>query len=124
MGLDQQTARRAALVQQLVEWRRPASVLIEELRAFPWDCDRPLYTLTCSHMAAALDRYLTGACTSQELADWAEAIEQRADISLDPDHGDVLKQMIVDITVADAVRGEHGLTHSLAAALRQSLAHP
>lgn len=80
--------------------------------------------LTREHMAAALDRYLMGTCTSQELAEWAEAIDQREDIGLERAGEDVLEQIIGNITLADAMGGEHGLTHLELASIRRSLQLP
>lgn len=115
---------RALLVQELVEWRRPVADLLPVLRAYTWDCERPLFMLTRVHMARALDRCLASACTSHELAEWAEAIDCREDIELEPGHADVLQQVIVDITIADAVGGEHGLTHAKIRAFAAQLGDP
>jgi hypothetical protein len=42
---------------------------------------------------------LAGACTFHELADWAEAVDVREDIELEPRYADVMQRVIVSITL-------------------------
>jgi hypothetical protein len=81
MDLD---ARRRA-VSDLVLLHTPVREAIAEIRKFPWDCDEQLITLGLAELREAVEKYLTGNLSAQDLEDWANLIEGRDDIDFAPE---------------------------------------
>jgi len=72
-------------LQEVLDLVRPISEIGSDLAAFPWDCDAPLVKLDQSHIASVLTRFLSCQLSASEVEEWADAIECRDDIGLDPD---------------------------------------
>ena len=71
------------LVCQLLDCSRPLSAVLVELSKFGWDCDKPLASLTVGHVSAMLSRYLLGDDSTEQVEQWANAVELRDDVSVD-----------------------------------------
>jgi hypothetical protein len=71
---------RREIVTNLVEWRGHLPDLVAAAHEFPYDSEVPLITLTADHIRKALERYLRGDATADQLEAWALAIEGRDDI--------------------------------------------
>jgi hypothetical protein len=77
MAHDRTTALRA-----LIAYEQPLDPILAVLRAYEWDAQQPLATLTSADVISILDRYLSGDLTAQQVADWADLLECREDIEL------------------------------------------
>jgi len=87
------TERRQVLL-GLIELSRPLKQITEQLRAFPWDSERPLVTLRCEHVASILDRFIQGQLSAALLEDWANALEGRDDVAFQDSHETAIKSVI------------------------------
>lgn len=78
----------------LVRFDRPIEAIRGGVDAFHFDWDRAaLVVLTREHVAGVLCRWLAGELTETEVEDWANLVEGRDDLDLDP----------ADPAVADAI---------------------
>ena len=71
---------RRAVIWALVELSGEIDAIISAVRAFPFDADQPLVTLTSAHIDSILERYLRGRLSAKEVERWADAVEGRDDI--------------------------------------------
>ena len=85
---------RAATLQDLVEFRRPANELSDELAGYDWDSDLGIVVLDSSQVRSVLDRYLDGRLTAGECREWAELVFGRDDIALQPGRETLLKDVL------------------------------
>ncbi|MGI8310447.1 hypothetical protein [Saccharopolyspora sp. ASAGF58] len=81
--MDLETRRQA--VSDLVLLRKTVPDAITEMRKYPWDCDEELITLGPTELRTAIEKFLAGALSAQELEDWANAVEGRDDIDFAPE---------------------------------------
>ncbi|MDQ6713731.1 MAG: hypothetical protein M3Z28_11170 [Candidatus Dormibacteraeota bacterium] len=95
--------RREAL-QDLLHLRKPVTAAARLLKSFPWDSDHPLVTLTRGDARNALDRYLDGAISTEELEQWANAIEGRDDIGFESGSEELLKDFVFQISTPEITR--------------------
>ncbi len=87
---------RAAL-QNLLELNGNVNSLVKALRAYPWDADAVLITLTRGHIRAALQIYLNHKLDAQQLEGWANAVECREDIDFEAGHENMLREVIFQL---------------------------
>lgn len=73
--------RRAQLVQELIEYRRPPREVVKELSKFPWDADRPLGQVEVRDVCRLLGAFLHQGIPRDEVEAWADAIEVRDDLT-------------------------------------------
>lgn len=73
---------RVAALRELIAYRLPIEGTLATLASFGWDSPAPLVTLSEKDVLLVLERFLTGALTSEQLTDWADLIECREDIAL------------------------------------------
>lgn len=71
---------RPELIRLILDGHFPVKPLRDELAAYPWDADEPLVTLRPDHIGRILERFLGGELTSQNVQEWAEAVEARDDV--------------------------------------------
>jgi hypothetical protein len=88
--------RRDALV-DLIELRLPLNAAIAAVRELPWDSDLELVVLVRANLVALLQRYLLGELSPTDLEEWANAIEGRVDIGLEPRHEELLQAFVFEI---------------------------
>ena len=74
--------RREALF-ALLNRTQPLPTILDILSKYPWDSEE-LVRISTKHLAAALEAYLNGTETSKFIEDWANAIEGRDDVGVDP----------------------------------------
>ncbi|MBB5159621.1 hypothetical protein [Saccharopolyspora phatthalungensis] len=79
---------------------------IAELRTFPWDCDEELVTLGPSELRTAIEKFLVGNLSAQELEDWANAVEGRDDIDFAPEEMTDLVAEIANPLLFEAITPE------------------
>jgi hypothetical protein len=88
---------RVNALRRLLEGAAPLDETLEAIGALPWDSDEELVTLTPEHVIKMLERFLSGELTTSDLEQWANAIEGRDDIGLEPTAADALKEAIFDL---------------------------
>jgi hypothetical protein len=76
--------RRKAAVENLVHLRVPVNEAINALKPFPWDFEQELVTVGIAEIVAALNRFLAGNLSAEELEAWANGVEGRDDIDFSP----------------------------------------
>jgi hypothetical protein len=76
---------RKDILVDLIHKRQDMSVLIQELSIYPWDCDEPLVIMKRDDILNILNTYVSGDLSSDELENWANAIECREDIGFEDD---------------------------------------
>ena len=69
----------------LLQFSRPLTDIARDLSAFGWDSDQELVALEPAYIASVLQRFLSEEFSIADVEDWANAIECREDIGLDPD---------------------------------------
>lgn len=76
--------RREVLL-DLINNRVDTQSLISELSNYSWDCEEPLLIIKNEHISYILNKFLVGNLSSEELENWANAIECREDIAFEND---------------------------------------
>jgi len=90
---------RTELVTELVEQATPEASTIEELRAFGWDSQAVLVTVTKSHVLHVLDAFESGAINSSQVRDWAKRLEYRDDVGYEDGGEGVVNEAIFWLAV-------------------------
>ncbi len=85
---------RRELVESLVRYDLPIEPVLERLAAFGWDADAPLVQIRVDDVLAILNRYLAGELSADQIEDWANHLEVRDDVGMDPPHEEVLREII------------------------------
>ena len=112
---------RVQLLQELLDLRRPATLISAELAKFPWDSATELAILQRSHLKAVLGNFIAGRLTIAEVQSWAEAVEKRDDIGLEPGHEEQLKSLVFALATPEIHRP---LNPALAALFIEDLGKP
>lgn len=84
---------RLSILTSLVEFNMPLSELEEALSTLAWDADS-VVTLKREHVAAVLRRFQAGEIDASAVEAWANLVECRENLELEPLH---------EATVADAI---------------------
>jgi hypothetical protein len=85
---------RRTVVADLIRFNQPLAELEARLARFPWDCDEPLVVLTTGHLRSVTDRFLAGELTAEQVEEWANLVELREDIDLDPAHWTAIQDAV------------------------------
>ena len=93
---------RRETVEALVEWRGDLSALTARLSEFPFDSETPLVTLQISNIVEALERFLAGGVSANDVEHWADAVEGRDDIGYAAGHEDEISQVLFVLSTPDA----------------------
>jgi hypothetical protein len=112
---------RQDILRDLVALSAPVRDLRAELAGFPWDSDGVLVVLSAADALDVLDRLARGEITADECAAWADALEVRDDVGLDPAVRDELGQMLFELSTPELFEP---LTPVFAARWRSRLAQP
>jgi hypothetical protein len=88
---------RTEAVLDLVELRVPVDQAIEALKSFDWDHQADLAVLTTADARRGLDAFLDGRLDPVALERWADAIESREDVGVDPDSSEELTRLIFEL---------------------------
>lgn len=87
--------RRHALV-DLVELRVAPSEAVAAVRQLPWDSEVELVLLSRANVVVLLTRYLHRELSKAELEAWANAVEGREDIGVEPDDEESLRAFVFE----------------------------
>jgi hypothetical protein len=82
---------RIEILRDLVALNADASSLGKELSEYPWDTNSPLLVINTPDFISVFKRYVANQVTTDELVDWANAIEMRDDLDF---VDDALRDMI------------------------------
>jgi hypothetical protein len=96
MKLDRISALRVIVAYQL-----PIDGALADLASYGLDSDAELVTVTAADVRGILQRYLAGALSEDDLTRWAEIIEGRDDIALDPVHQEALGMVVFTLANPD-----------------------
>ena len=105
----------------LLTWRKSPTEIQHEIALLPWDATEPLATLQRSHIIGALKNYLSQIASAAELELWANLIEAREDIAIEPNHGELIPGIIFQLANPEL---EGKMTFSTANQLIEQLNHP
>jgi len=87
--------RRDALV-DLVDLRVSLSAAIAATKQLPWDSDVEQVLLSRANVVGLLARYLRRELSSDDLEAWANAVEGREDIGVEPHDAEMLRKFIFE----------------------------
>lgn len=82
--MDFSAQQHREILLDLIEVRLPLADAIAAVRELPWDSDIELALLERAHVITLLQRYLRHELTPADLEEWANAVEGREDIGLEP----------------------------------------
>lgn len=94
MTINDRAVYRLTLVNELVTLSRPIDQLVVQLAELDWDYEGEGVELTRSHMAFAIQRYLSDELSQKELESWANLIEGREDVYFESAHKEILEELI------------------------------
>lgn len=75
---------RLALVDSLLAMSMPLAEVTRQLATMNWDYDGVGVTLTKKHLSNVLRRYLRGEVSEADIETWANRVEGRDDVQIDP----------------------------------------
>ncbi|HET6668394.1 MAG TPA: hypothetical protein VFG98_14045 [Intrasporangium sp.] len=93
------TAPRIELLRELVRCDPPLTTTLQGLAAHPWDHDTDLVTLSAGQAVEVLLRFVRGEVEAEQLELWAESLESREDVGLEP--ADELRQMLLELSTPE-----------------------
>lgn len=73
--------RREELLRRLVSFERPLAPIARELRGHGWDADCEIVRVSAADVVSAIRELMSGAARSEELEEWANALEGREDLA-------------------------------------------
>ena len=80
---DDRIARRVTALTDLIQCRRSPSEARLLLRDFTWDSD-PLVHVSNTDVSAVLQTFVSGTASFTFVEEWAEVLESREDVRIDP----------------------------------------
>jgi hypothetical protein len=108
---------RTELLGDLLAAKTPVAPIAAALATFRWDSP-PLVVFQRAHVVSGLRRYLAGELQASEVREWAEVVEVRDDLELEPGHAEALREALFTLATPEA-QGQ--LDATLAVALIASL---
>jgi len=93
---DNQTDR-ICLVEKLINLSIPVAKSRSELSKFGWDYEGQPVLLSKAHVMALLNRFIADEISSDEVEEWANAIECREDIELDTASGAGIRNIMHEL---------------------------
>jgi len=87
---------RKKAISSLIHFDAPPGDIEAELAAVNWDGE-PFATLMRKHVAAVLRRFVSGDIDAAAVESWANLVEGREDIQLEPGHEQIILDAIHDL---------------------------
>jgi hypothetical protein len=81
---------RKQILMRVVAFERPLAPLCEALSAYGWDCAEELVQVTRRDLVNALQHFVRGGASAQEIEAWANVIEGRDDLAYDDDSAELI----------------------------------
>jgi hypothetical protein len=75
---------RKTALENMIQFKLPIEQAISDLAQFEWDSEVELVSLETAHIQNALQLYTQGTISTSEVEAWANAIECRVDIKIEP----------------------------------------
>lgn len=88
---------RHLLLCSLLGMTRPIDGLLHDIADIGWDSEHELVILRRDHVIDILSRFKLGALDAEAVERWANAIEGREDVGLDPGSRELLEAAIFDL---------------------------
>ena len=88
---------RLRILQSLLELDGPLEKILSELTSLGWDSEEELVTLQPQHVMEILSRFKSGVLDAKDVERWANVVESREDVRLDPESRGVLKAAIFEL---------------------------
>jgi hypothetical protein len=85
---------RKALLAALVRYELPVEPVLNRLASVPWDSTEELARIGAADIVAILDRFIDGELSAEQVTDWADLLEVRDDVGVDPHHENALREII------------------------------
>lgn len=92
---------RVEALLDLVELRRPVAESAAALAEFAWDSDRELVGLSRADARRVLGAYQERRLSADDCQRWAEALEGRDDVGLEPGYEDRLKDFLFTLATPE-----------------------
>lgn len=112
------TSRTEAL-RNLVELREPLPAALTRLAEFPWPSERELITLVAHDLTRALEAFDAGSLDEEGLCTWAETLQGREDIALDPADRDLLAGALFELSTPELFGSMAGVIESVKGELQR-----
>jgi hypothetical protein len=97
-------APRIIALEDLVSLRVPPAEALQRLRAFGWDSDEHLVTLTREDLQRVLDRFLQQKLSAAGVELWANAIEGRDDIGFEEGFEAIIKDTVFQLATPEITK--------------------
>lgn len=98
---DASPGDRRECLRDLVELRVSIPQAQASLARFPFDSDEELHDLTRTDALRALNRYLDGSLSSDDLRQWADTLEVRDDLGREQDFEEALTEFLFQLATPD-----------------------
>jgi len=95
------TMDRISALRVIIAYQMPIDAALADLASYGWDFDTEVVTVTAADVRSMLQRYVAGALREDDLTRWAEIIEGRDDIALDPVHQEALGMIVFTLANPD-----------------------
>lgn len=95
------TLDRISALRLIVAYQLPIDGALADLASHGWDPDAESVTVAAADVRTLLQRYVAGALSQDDLTRWAEIIEGRDDIALDPVHQEALGMVVFTLANPD-----------------------
>jgi hypothetical protein len=115
--MDTEVDRRALLA-ALVRYELPVEPVLNQLASVPWDSTRELVRIGVPDIVAILDRLIKGELSAEQVTDWADLVEVRDDVGMDPPHEDALQEIVFRLANPNL---RDAITPALASSIRMEL---
>jgi hypothetical protein len=88
---------RRDAVRSLLDFEEPVRRTLARLHPFGWDSDAALVDMERRHVRSVLERYLAGVLTSDDVEEWANAVEMRDDVGHEAAARPLLKEAVDEL---------------------------
>jgi hypothetical protein len=85
---------RKALLAALVRYELPVEPVLNRLASVPWDSTEELARIGAADIVSILDRFIDGELSAEQVTEWADLLEVRDDVGVDPHHENALRDII------------------------------
>ncbi len=88
---------RLALVDSLLSMSMPLTEVTRQLATMNWDYDGVGVTLTKKHLSNVLGRYLRAEVSEADIEMWANQVEGRDDVQIDPSSAQEIEDVLYEL---------------------------
>jgi hypothetical protein len=92
---------RIEALQDLVALRIPVREAERAVLEFPWDSEHELVQLTATTALNILHRFIEGELSAGEIQEWADALEVRDDVGLEPACEVTLRELLFTLATPE-----------------------